>query len=269
MLDEKKNERAMLIGFLLIILVVFIFFSKNFFSSRNEQKKESGAIQNDESNKLALVSDSELSKMILERKPLAILDIRDPESFRADHIIDSKNVASADLPQILGSTDKNKKYILVDYSGENSVVKLPDNLKDSENIFILSGGFSAWKTNQNATISIGNPSSLSDQSKVSYIKNDELKKMIDENMPSIYIVDVQDSAAYSNGHIKSAVNIFLDDIEKRRREIPLGKKVVVYGKDGLSGFQAGTRLFDLGTTNVFVLPDGLDAWGEKGFEIVK
>jgi len=269
MLNERKNERALLIGFLLIVLVVFVFFSKSFFSSKNNQKNKPKEIQIDDSKKLASVSDSELAKMMLEKKPLMILDIRDPESFKADHIIDSKNLINEDLSQVLNSTDKNKKYIIVDYSGENSVVSLPDNLKNSENIFILSGGFSAWKSNQNATISAGNPSSLSDQSKVTYIKNDDLKKMIDENTSNLYIIDVQNSTAYSSGHIKGAINIFLDDIEKRRREIPLGKKVVVYGKDGLSGFQAGTRLFDLGTTNVFVLPDGLDAWREKGFEIVK
>jgi rhodanese-related sulfurtransferase len=270
MLEEKKNERALLIGFLLIILVVFVFFSKNFFSSRSDKKKEAAEIRNEDSEKLASVSESELAKMMLERKPLVILDIRDPESFRADHIVDSKNVSDADLQQITSSADKNNKYIIIDYAGENSVVSLPEKLKGSENIFILSGGFEAWILNHNSTISAGNPSSLSDQSKISYISNDELKKMIDENnTTNLYLIDVQDSASYSSGHIKGAINIFLDDIEKRRKEIPLGKKVVVYGKDGLSGFQAGTRLFDLGTTNVFVLPDGLDAWKEKGFEVVK
>jgi rhodanese-related sulfurtransferase len=270
MSNLDKNEKALYTGILLVLVVIIIFFFRSHFIGRNSSEKNELEYQNsDNPKKLPPISNEDLSKMILQNKPVVILDIRDQENFKAEHIIGSRNVVNEELSQMLNSADKNKKYIIIDYAGENSTVKLPDNLKDSENIFILSGGFAAWKSSQNRTISRGDPTSFSDQSKVSYIKNDDLKKNIEENTSSLFIIDVQDKTSYSNGHIKGAVNIFLDDIEKRRKEIPLGKKVVVYGKDGLGGFQAAARLFDLGIMNVFVLPDGLDAWKEKGFEVVK
>lgn len=268
MANIDKNEKALLIGLLVIIFVVLLFFSKSFLTS---EKKDANPkkIAQDETKKLTPLPDNELVKMILARKSLVILDVRDSESFKAEHIIDSKNTSVEDLQNILSSADKNKNYVIVDYTGENSAISLPEKIKESPNVYSLLGGFEAWTMNHNSTISAGDPSSLPDQSKVSYIKNDELKKIIDENISNLYIIDVQDNISYLNGHLKGAVNIYLGDIEKRRKEIPLGKKVIVYGKDGLSGFQAGTRLFDLGTANVFVLPDGLDAWKEKGFEIIK
>jgi hydroxyacylglutathione hydrolase len=265
----EKNEKALLVGLLIIILVVLLFFSKSFLTAKNEKNANTQKISLDETKKITPISDGDLAKMILAKKPLVILDVRDPESYKAEHIINSKNVSTQDLLNTLASLENGKTYIIIDYTGENSAINLPDKIKKLPDVYSLSGGFAAWKMNQNATISAGDLSSLSDQSKVSYIKNDDLKKMIDEDVPNLYIVDVQDNISYLNGHLKGATNIFLDDIEKRRKEIPLGKKVVVYGKDGLSGFQAGTRLFDLGTSNVFVLPDGLDAWKDKGFEVVK
>jgi thiosulfate sulfurtransferase len=270
-MDEKtKNQKALLFGFFLIILVILIFVFKDYFANKRNAKPDNPSITNQKNQpKLLSIKDTELSGMLLARKSPAILDIRDPLSFQAEHIIDSQNVSGDDLSNILADADKNKSYVIVDYTGENSVVNLPENLKNATNIFLLSGGFQGWKNNQNRTISRGDPNSFSDQSKVSYIKNDDLKKMIDEDAPNLYIIDARDSGFYSGGHIKNAMNIFLEDIEKRRKEIPLGKKIVVYGQDGLGGFQAAARLFDLGVMNVFAIPDGLNAWKEKGFEVIQ
>lgn len=265
-----KNQKALLFGLFLIVIVILIFVFKDYYTSKSNTKSSDSKTENqDNQPKLLSLKDTELSSMILARKPLIIIDIRDPLSFQAEHIIDSRNVSGDDLANILAVPDKNKSYVIIDYTGENSVVNLPENLKNATNVFLLSGGFQAWKNNQNQTISQGDPNSFSDQSKVNYIKNDDLKKLIDESAPNLYIIDARDNVSYTSGHIKNAVNIFLDDIEKKRNEIPLGKKIIVYGQDGMGGFQAAARLFDLGVMNVFALPDGLNAWKDKGFEIVK
>lgn len=267
--DQDKNQRVLLIGLFLIISVILIFFSKNyFFGKKYSQEKNNSDVRLEELLKIKAISSEDLSEMITIGKSPVIFDVRDSDSFLVEHIIDSKNISQENLEKTLSSPEKNKTYVIVDYSGENSPFNFPDSLENEE-IYLLSGGFSAWKNGRNPTISFGDADSFLDQSKVSYIKSEELKKIIEENERSFYIIDVRKSDSFSGGHIKNAINIFLDDIEKRRREMPLGKKIVVYDEDGLWAYRAAVRLFDLGVFNVFALSDGFDGWKQKGYEIVK
>ncbi|HRZ95765.1 MAG TPA: rhodanese-like domain-containing protein [Candidatus Moranbacteria bacterium] len=267
--NQDKNQRVLLIGLFLIITVILIFFSKNyFFGKKYSQEKNKTDVRLEELLKIKAISSEDLSKMITGGKPPAIFDVRDSDSFLVEHIIDSKNISHENLEKTLSSPEKNKTYVIVGYSGEDLSFNFPDSLENEE-IYLLSGGFSAWKNGRNPTISFGDADSFLDQSKVSYIKSEELKKTIEENERIFYIVDVRKSGSFSGGHIKNAVNIFLDDIEKRRREIPLGKKVVVYDEDGLWSYRAAVRLFDLGVFNVSVLSGGIEEWRKKGYEVVK
>lgn len=268
--NDKKNEKALLWGFLLIILVVLVFVSKNYYSGKSgSSQKDTDTQSADNLKKMPQISDGELSKKILARSPLFIFDIRDSDSFKVEHIIDSKNVSVEDLSKILSSPEKNKTYVVVDYTGENSAAGISSDILEAENIYFLSGGFAAWKNNKNSTISFGDATSFVDQSKVRYVKSEELKKMIDENAKNLYLIDVRNSDSFKTGRIKNATNIFVDDLESRRKEIPLGKKIIVYDKDGLLAYEAAVRLFDLGIINVFALSDGLDGWNQKGYEVVK
>lgn len=269
MSTPDKNEKALLIGLFAIIFVVMLFFSKDFLTGKNDRNDNYNETKQDEIKKLSPISDIDLSKMIIEKKPLLIFDVRDPESYKAEHIIGSKNISAQDLHGVLLSADKRKEYIIVDYTGENSAINLTDNAGKLPNIFSLAGGFAAWKENHNSTISAGDPSSFSDQSKVIYINCDDLKKIIDSNLTNAYIIDVRSDDLFSQGHLKNARNIHVDSMESNYKNIPLGKKIIVYDDSGFYAFQAAVRLFDLGVVNVFSLSDGLATWKQKGFEVVK
>jgi rhodanese-related sulfurtransferase len=136
------------------------------------------------------------------------------------------------------------------------------------NVYYLAGGFSGWKNQEMTTISGGDPFSITDQAKVSYINSDELKKEI-ENNGNLYIIDLRKSDAFAEGHIKNATNIYLGDLEARQKEIPLGRKIVLVDNDGLWAFKGAVLLFDMNVFNVFSLSDGLDSWKEKNYEVVK
>ncbi|MEP7163017.1 MAG: hypothetical protein ABI747_04645, partial [Candidatus Moraniibacteriota bacterium] len=49
----------------------------------------------------------------------------------------------------------------------------------------------------------------------------------------------------------------------------VGKTFIVYGKDELSGFRAGVRLFDMRFFGERVLEGGFQAWKDKGFPVEK
>ena len=90
-----------------------------------------------------------------------------------------------------------------------------------------------------------------------------------ETESNFLIVDVRSPENFQEGHIKNAINIPLDDIEKRKNEIPVWKKIIFCDKDGLWAFKASVKMFDLGYTKNYILSNGIDDWKNKGYEIVK
>ena len=45
---------------------------------------------------------------------------------------------------------------------------------------------------------------------------------------SAIFVDTRDEAAYKNEHVKGAINISMNAVETRYKEIPTGKKIIAY-----------------------------------------
>lgn len=274
-MQQKSNNNlvALSIGFFLILLIALMTFFRSS-SINNSQQTDDQPKQNATSDNLknaTKISASDLSKKILGGENITIFDIRTSDSYAQEHLLNSKNIALPDLAGSIDGLDKEKTYIIIDSgSALESTGLAARTLADAgfKNIYYLDGGFDAWKSQYNATVSSGNPNSFTDQSKVTYIKSDKLKEML-ASEKNLAIIDVRKSNQYAEGHINGAMNIFLDDLENRRNEIPIGKKIILYDNDGLWAFKAAVRLFDMGFFNTLALSDGLDTWKTKGYEIVK
>jgi len=265
---EKNDLQVILIGFSLVLLVGTGFFLKSHFvGSRLQNDTDRSKVA--PTDKFSSITVSDLAKKISAKEKLSIFDLRDADSFSSEHILDSKNLSVDDLQKILPGLDKSRAYFFVDDLGLT-----PDEIqamrffKDNSfsDIAYLEGGLTHWKNEYETTISGGDPYSLADQSKVSYIKSDILKKDIDDKKTP-FIIDVRSAEAYSQGHIAGAINIPLENLESRRREIPSGTKIVLCDENGVGAFQGAVRLFDAGILNIYVLSDGLNTWKQKGFEL--
>ncbi|MCX6763345.1 MAG: rhodanese-like domain-containing protein [Candidatus Moranbacteria bacterium] len=269
--QNRSNSKALIIGVFLIFVVVSITVIRSLKTKSNPVETPSTAEdQNTAIKKDKLMEAGELSRRIINKEDITIIDVRSNDEFAAEHIIGSRNIPLSQLGAGLAGLNKSKTYVLVD-SSEDTDPQLINELLPAQgfnNIFYLAGGFAGWKTSFQPTISAGDPNSFADQAKVTYIKSDPLKELMasDQNLA---IIDVRRPATFADGHLKGATNIFLDEIEQRKSEVPLGKKIVVYDNDGLWAFQAAVRLSDLGFFNVQSLADGFDVWKQKGFEIVK
>ena len=269
-LTKNKNILALAIGFFLIVFVALATFIRPSFK---EKKPIAPDVSQPEASvgKARGIESDELSKKMITQTDLTIIDIRGESDFNKEHIINSKNITASALADALPSLDKEKIYVVVsDILSAQDISYMEKIFQDNEfeKYFYLIGGFPAWKNKYNPTLSAGNPESFVDQSKVTYIKADELKQLLDSNS-NVFIVDLRKSGQFSASHIKNAVNIFLDDLETQTDKIVPGKKIILYDNDGLWAFKGAVRLYDLGIFNVFALSDGLDAWKKKGFEIVK
>lgn len=70
------------------------------------------------------------------------------------------------------------------------------------------------------------------------------------------LIDSRTAEEFKTGHINGAINIPVDDIRSRMREIPRDKKIIVYCAVGLRGYIASRILMQHGYTNVFNLSGG-------------
>ena len=267
---QSKNNLVLIVGLVLIALVATMTVLRPIFTEkgRNEPKTTAPETNNRENRS---ISSDDLSKKMLTQKDLAIIDIRNETGFKKEHIMNSKNIPAEQLEGALSALDKEKTYVLIADSFSTQDVTFMEKIfqeNDIRNFFYLAGGFPDWKSQYNPTVSDGDPTSFVDQSKVSYIKTDELKKLTGSDN-NLFIVDLRKGGQFSQGHIKNAVNIFLDDLEQEKGKIMPGKKIILYDNDGLWAFKGAVLLYDLGIFNVFALSDGLDAWKKKGFEVVK
>lgn len=267
---NKQNSIALIVGFGLIILIAIFTIFKPFSHTKNNNGQNNSSQLSQNSSSARQISGEDLLKKIQAREPMDIIDVRGNIEFQKEHILDSQNIPADNFSAEMENLDKNKNYTIIDDGSGNTDATLATNLtqKEFENVYYLTGGFTSWKNRLNPTISAGDPNSFADQSKVSYVNSDRLKEIMQTEI-NLYIIDVRKSDAFAQGHLKNAVNIFLDDLEKKRQEIPAGKKIILYDSDGLWAFQGAVRLFDMNILNVYALSDGFNAWTQKGFEVVK
>ncbi len=276
MRQKNNNLIALGIGFLLIMLIALATFWRSRPSSQDQSgydqlAKEQQAVSNN-LNKATKLSPDDLMAKTRSRADIIMIDIRDSASFSQEHILNSKNIPLPKLKDGLAALDKSKTYVIID-SGQalESTALAAGIMSDGgfKNIYYLDGGFSAWKNSYGPTISAGDPNSFTDQSKVNYVNSDQIKNMLASAGTDLAVIDVRNSKDYAAGHIPSAINIFLDDLEKRRGDIPLGKKIIVYDNDGLGAFKAAVRLFDMGYYNTFAMSDGFNSWKQKNYQIAR
>ncbi|MFA7209189.1 MAG: rhodanese-like domain-containing protein [Parcubacteria group bacterium] len=270
---SKNNAIALSIGFFLIIMIALVtifhpFSAKNDSDAKNASQHDSAAEKLNASPK---ISSGELAKKIQRKEKLMLIDIRSKTEYDQEHLLDSQNIPLADIDEALKIMDRHAAYVLIGADSiSEPIAETLGVLSDSgfEKISYLAGGFSDWKSNYYPTISEGDPNRFTDQSKVSYIQTDALKEMIGSGT-GFTIIDVRKNSQFNEEHLEGAINIFLDDLEKRKNDIPLGKKIILYDNDGLWAFKAAVKLFDMGFFNTFALSDGLDSWKKKGYATVK
>jgi len=273
----KTNTSAISIGFFLIIIIAAITLSRSYFTGHNDASVKTNTPTSNGSNQGGSIksdptqlSSEELLKKISAGDKMIIIDMRDQEAFDQEHIIDSKNITLQEITSNSPLVDKNITYVLVNDGTQENLISAREAMlkKGATNVFYLTDSFQTWKDTNSPTISSGNPESFVDKAKTKYVKSDEFNGFINTEK-NLLIIDLRSSANYKIGHIKGAINIPLDELEARRHELPIGKNIVLYDKDGLWAFQGAVRLFDLGFFNVLYLSDGFDVWSTKGYPTEK
>lgn len=266
---KKKNINTFVaaISLALFLLVVFLTFLRPVLHKNSVSKNNPQDSKNIPEQAAPKITPKELFQKLSSEEPLNIFDIRSGGEFQKEHLKNSKNVPAENIASLL---EKEKFYIIIDDGSSGLARNLAASLENGStgNIFYLDGGFKEWKNSNFPTISEGDSNSIMDQSKVSYISPEDLKKLMIEESEQLMIIDVRNSDIFSFEHLKNSFNIPLPDIEERESEVSSSKKIIIYDNNGKLSFQAAVRLFDLNIFNAYILSGGLDAWKQKGFEVL-
>ncbi len=255
--SDEKDFRAMLFGGALILLVGGYFLLRPLLL-KNQQPDSNLGIDvspSDASTKLSpddahTITAEVIRQKIINSEHITFIDIRDQASFDAEHIPHSLHLSEGALNNF--SPLKDELLVIVYTQADSRSLVIAKNILAQKSFpaFFLQGGFESWKKNNNQTISEGDPNSFVDQSKITYLSPSELVKLLGKNDPNIVILDVQSEQNFARVHIKHALHIPLDQLEKRISEVkvPHAGTIVVYGETDIISFQAGVRLADL---NIF------------------
>jgi len=270
-MGEKENSHKIVfwgIG-MIILVMVFTVARPHLFKNKKAIAPKTEPIEQVNDPSLEINSEH-LWEKINNKENIKIIDIRDEESFNLSHIMDSENFPAGNILDNIGGWDKKPSYVLVDDLGEVSMADLAQTIHSYgiNDVKYLVGGIANWRNENRPVLNDGDPFSFADQAKVQYITADDLKKGLEENA-EVTIIDLRKDKTYAVGHIKDSKNIYLGDLEAKRKEIPSGKQIILVDNDGLWAFKGAVKLFDMGILNVLALTDGLDSWKEKGYEIVK
>lgn len=274
MKTEKNQSKIFVVGFSIIFLIVVGFFLKPLLTDwKNNQKESEEKRANEEILKAPSIMPEDLAKLLKENSKIFLLDISSETDFKKGHITNSYNLSSEKL-----SDDYFKKIgagktssIFVINNGENLA-----NLAAATNKIIslgfvnakyLRGGIIGWKEKGYPLVSFGG--SKEDIAKVKKISISEIKEDSETDDGIFQFVDVRSEKYFSAERIVGAINIPVEEIEKRNNEISALKKVIVYGDSEEDSFQAAVSLFDLNFFNIYQLDGTLENWKEAGGNVDK
>lgn len=270
--DIRKSSLVFWIGFVCIAGIIG-FYGYAYFQSSKTKNAPDAAKDLSYITDSIFISDSDLEKKLEQKSSDTVLiDIRSNDFFAFEHVPQSTNIP----PELIGGLTVRDgfTFVLIGSAGnEQGVTALAAQTLHDKNakapILILRGGFEGWKNSGGRTISAGNPDSLADQSKVTYVSPQDLKKNIDARTRTYLILDMRAQELYAQGHVPGATNLPLNLLEDRYEKIPSGVKVIAYGNSAMEDFQAGVRLFDLGIFSAEILKGGYEAWKNAGYETQK
>jgi len=94
----------------------------------------------------------------------------------------------------------------------------------------------------------------------------EAKYLLDTNK-NTYLLDVRTPQEYSQGRLAGSVLIPIGEFERRIREVPKNKTIIVYCAVGSRSKPVANFLSQQGYKDVYNMTDGIVGWYRNGFTV--
>lgn len=273
MQKTKLSESQILLvglGLIGLVTVVTVYQAGYFSFASKKEKPETEAVVQEDVLPYQTILVKDLQNLIQKKQPLTLLDIRSFDEYIQEHILDSVNIPLEEFPAA-AKIDPKKPVVVIAATGDDpKITEVVEALKKETftDVKVLAGGMLIWVSQLGATITYGNPDSFQDQAKVDYITPEQVNERLNKK-ESLSVVDIRSQGDFSAGHIPGAINIPFEEIEKRREDIDVTKKIIVVGTNEVREFQAAVQINDIFFMTPSVMKGAMPRWKELNFPLAK
>lgn len=230
-------------------------------------------------NKYSLVSPLALCNFLSDSKNLFILDVRNDSAFKGisrderlnatGTLTGAVNIPLAALRRSLSGVPSGKKILVIDEFGNDAAIAarlLTDN--GYPDVHVLLSGMDMLASRSKAEVGCA-ARAIARSAKYQVISPDEFDAML-KSEKDLKIVDVRPAEEYHNqskqasrnvGRIRSSINIFGNELEKRAQELGTDKNVPIvlyqFSNGGSDAYMSARYLAESGFKRVYVLAGGL------------
>lgn len=248
-------------NFKVLGIVSILILSLGFIAGCSSKNKVNNTIQQSEETKgYENIDGKQTEKLLNSDKDVLIIDVRSEYEYEKGHLLNAINLPyddddfKSELNEIIDYKDKTVLvYCRSGNRSEKAAVKLVDN--GFKNVKNVTDGVDEYDYKL---------------VKVDNITGREAEKMIndDKHDKDLIILDVREPKDFNNGHLLNAINIPIEDIDKRRDELRnyKSKDIIVYCNTGRKSAEVAEKLVEHGFTDVTNIVDGVS---EYDFKLVK
>lgn len=216
-----------------------------------------------------------VKKQIDARTDMVLVDSRPRRTkYDAGHIPTAVSIPDSEFDKHIDLLPQDKDKLLVFYcEGFECKLSHKSAARAIEmgytNVKVFSEGYPAWAAHLKAQGQA--PVAVKAGKNEGSIDVAEFEKMVTEHPESIYLVDVRDPDEFATGSFKTAVNIPVDELEKKLDTLPTDKPVVFVCGTGARSGEAYYMVQDLrpAMKNVYYLDAGLTIKKDGSFVLKK
>lgn len=247
-------------NFKVLGIVSILILSLGFIAGCSSKNKVNNTIQQSEETKgYENIDGKQTEKLLNSDKDVLIIDVRSEYEYEKGHLLNAINLPydddfKSELNEIIDYKDKIVLvYCRSGNRSEKAAVKLVDN--GFKNVKNVTDGVDEYDYKL---------------VKVDNITGREAEKMIndDKHDKDLIILDVREPKDFNNGYLLNAINIPIENIDKRMDELRnyKSKDIIVYCNTGRKSSEVAEKLVEHGFTDVTNIVDGVS---EYDFKLVK
>lgn len=184
----------------------------------------------------------------LDENKAVLIDARPKKAkFDKGHIPTAISIPDSEFEQLKGKLPRDPKTSLIFYcegfdcklSHQSAAKAIAMGYTD---VKVFAAGYPAWKQAFGDGLAAPQPKAAKDEGVLSV---EDFKKILEEKADSIMLIDVRDKDEFAAGHFKTAVNMTVDEVEKKIKTLPADKMIVFVCSTGARSGEAYYMLQDL------------------------
>lgn len=205
--------------------------------------------------------DYEIAPFELADEMFLLIDVRDADSYAANHLIGAINIPADELTTRMTGLSKSDYLIVYDLTGVDADAAV-QTLVDAgyRSAYYLQRGISYWAEVYGDQYLV-NEAPLPTASESTWGGSSGRPYNPSRLMTDFYVlVDLRDADSYAAGHLAGAMNIPPAQLQQWFDRIPRDANVILYDDDGSMAVAAYQTLRNAGFTGPSVLLGGLNEW---------